>query len=358
MKSKKTIIAFIPAFVCLGLAGCNTGEAKLAEPAVTSEVAAMPVEVVFPGRADIFATYHTTGALESDDEARVVPKVSGEIVEILVEEGDAVSQGQLLARLDGDRLRLQMLQAKATLEKTSRDYERNVRLQERGLVSAAVAEDLKYELVSQQAAFELAKLNYSYTNIRAPISGVVSARDIKLGQHIDVNTSAFSIVDNEQLIAYLKIPQNELGKFAVGHSVNVQFDAFADEVFPASIVRISPTVDTANGTFRATAYVDNDKGILAPGMFGRFDIAYEKHSAALTIPSSALVREDKLAAVYVVKDGAAVRKPVVTGIESNGLVEIVSGLEEGEQIIVSGQSSLRDGSKVLASVEAPVRVAG
>ena len=358
MRIKTTAIGVIAALLSLGLAGCNTGEAKIAGQEEAAEVAAMPVDVVLPGRADIYAIYHTTGALESDDEASVVAKVDGEIVEILVEEGDAVSNGQILARLDGDRLRLQMLQAKATLEKTSRDYERNVRLHEKGLVSAAVAEDLEYELDSQQAAFELAKLNYSYTDIRAPISGVVSARDIKLGQHIDVNTSAFRIVDNAHLVAYLKIPQNELGKFAVGHNVDLRVDAVADETFTATIVRISPTVDTVNGTFRATAYVNNDDGSLAPGMFGRFDIAYEKHSAALTIPSSALVREDNLSAVYVVENGAAAQRRVVTGIENNGLVEIISGLEEGEQIVVTGQGSLRDGSKVLASVEIPPAVAG
>ena len=93
-------------------------------------------------------------------------------------------------------------------------------------------------------------------------------------------------------------------------------------------------------------------------MFARFDIAYEKHADALLIPLAALVREDSQTVVYVVKDGAAERRTIVTGIESNGRVEVLDGLSANEQIIVTGQRSLRDGSKVLASIHAGTSVAG
>jgi RND family efflux transporter MFP subunit len=126
------------------------------------------------------------------------------------------------------------------------------------------------------------------------------------------------------------------------HAVSTQMP------FEARIERISPTIDPRNGTFRATAYMNNADGDLAPGMFGRFSIAYEKHSDALLVPKTAVVFEDSENVVYVVRNGEAERRPVSLGIESMGNVEILGGLTSDEQVIVSGQTGLRDGSKVLA----------
>ena len=128
--------------------------------------------------------------------------------------------------------------------------------------------------------------------------------------------------------------------------------------FDARITRISPTIDTRNGTFRATTFVDNLSGELAPGMFARFTIAYEKHSDALVIPGDALVDEDDKAMVYVVEDGMVARRIIEIGIESNGVVEVLDGLRADEEIVVVGQSGLRDGSTVVASNERLDRYTG
>lgn len=119
--------------------------------------------------------------------------------------------------------------------------------------------------------------------------------------------------------------------------------------YPATIARISPTIDTRNGTFRATAVIDNTRGELAPGMFGRFSIAYEEHANALVLPSSALIDEDDESAVYVVNDGQVMRRTIETGIRSGDKIEILDGLTESDVVVVLGHSNLRDGSKVLAS---------
>ncbi len=354
------IIAFT-ASLSVSLSGCDDVDAKVTggtSSDIETSVSALPVGVEAASQGDIFATYHTTTAISSDAEAPVLAKVEGEVIQLLVEEGDRVVAGQVLARLDGERLRLQMLQAKSALDKVRNEYERFVNLQEKGLVSAASVEGLNFDMVALNASYELKRLNYSYTKIRAPISGIVSARDVKIGQHVSVSDSTFKITDTSRLVAYLKIPQSELAKFSVGHSAKIHVDAMPEITFAATIARISPTVDARNGTFRATAYIDNKAALLAPGMFARFDIAYEKHIDALLIPTAALVREDRQTVVYVVTDGAAVRRTIVTGIESNGVVEVLDGLAVNEQIVVTGQGSLRDGSKVLASIQAGTSITG
>jgi membrane fusion protein (multidrug efflux system) len=329
--------------------GCGVGEARVASDTEIAATTPIPVETVLPSRADILATYQATTTIASDADAPVVAKVGGEVVSLLVEEGDRVAQGQVLAELDGERLRLEMLSAKANLGQVRGEYERYTDLAARGLVSEAMFESLKYDVEALEATYELARLNYEYSRIRAPIGGVVSSREIKLGQSIAKSDVIFRITDTSELLAYLQIPQAELGKFAPGQSATLTVDAMPDTMFRATIARISPTIDVRNGTFRATAFIDNRSGELAPGMFARFSIAYDEHPDALVIPRAALVEEDDHTTVYVVVDGAVSRRTIEVGIESGNVVEVVGGLAPHEEIVVVGQSSLRDGSKVLAS---------
>lgn len=357
MKLKNIAIAITAAFLTTVLTACGVGEAKTNSDELDASTP-LPVEVVLPRKAEIFATYHTTSTIASDIDAPVTARVSGEVTKILVEEGDLVKKGQILARLDGDRLRLEMKQAKANLEKTTREYARYINLHDRGLVSSTAVDGMKYDLDALLASYELKQLNYDYTYVRAPISGVVSARDIKVGQHINAGDATFRVTDTSELVAYLRIPQSELAKFSAGHIADVRVDAMPEQVFTAKIARISPTIDTRNGTFRATAYIDNDDGVLAPGMFGRFEIAYERHADALIIPAEAVLEEDNVYVVYVVDNGNAVRRPIKTGIVEDGNVEVLSGLEGNEHIIVTGQNGLRDGSRVLASVPSHGPVTG
>ena len=349
MRTIKLIIATTIVSSAMLLQACGIGEASHSSADEIQTALPVPVEVAYPIREDIYATYHATTTIASDIDAPVLARVQGEVVQLLVEEGDRVLQGQALARLDGERLRLDMLAAQANLNKARQEFVRYSDLARRGLVSESMFDGLKYDVAALQATYELKKLNYDYSEIRAPIGGVVSSRDIKLGQNVSANNVAFRITDTTELVAYLQIPQAELAKFAAGHSARLRVDSMPDTEFAATIVRISPTIDTRNGTFRATAFVDNKTGYLVPGMFARFTVSYEKHEAVLTIPADAIVQEDDEMTVYVVADGEVTRRIVTTGVSANGQVEVLSGLAEAEEIVVVGHSGLRDGSKVLAS---------
>lgn len=353
MKTTKPILAALALVSTSLITGCGVGEASVEDAAAIQAATPVPVEVTRPYRADIFATYAATATISSDADAPVTAKISGEIVELVAEEGEWVKAGQVLARLDGERVRLEVLSARANLERAKKEYKRNTDLHQRGLISASMFEGLKYDLAALEASYELTRLNYEYSSIRATISGVVSARYVKLGQHLAIGDVAFRITDTSDLVAYLQIPQAELPKFQAGHTATLNVASMPGIEFPATIARISPTIDVRNGTFRATAVIDNSQGDLAPGMFGRFTIAYEKHANALVIPEHALLDEDDQTTVYVVNNSEVVRRTVETGIKSGGRVEILSGLQDEDQIVVVGHSNLRDGSKVLASIQNP-----
>jgi len=358
MNTIKLTIAVLALSSAAALPGCGIGMASGNDADEHRAATPVPVEVIFPVRADIYATYDATTTISSDADAPVLARVAGEVVQILVNEGDWAERGQILARLDGERLRLEMLAAAANLEQVRKELQRYTDLAKRGLVSIAMFEGLKYDVDALQATYNLKKLNYSYSEIRAPINGIVSSRDVKLGQNIAANYATFRITDPDKLVAYLQIPQAELAKFSAGQTASLQVDSTPGAVFVATIARISPTIDARNGTFRATAVLDNRGGDLVPGMFARFTIAYEKHANALTIPSEAIVVEDAETTVYVVSDGEVVRRIVSIGISADERVEILSGVSADEEIVVVGQSSLRDGTKVLASIRVPDSFSG
>ena len=339
------------------LSGCGVGEASVAEADEEASLP-IPVEVSRPERTDMYATYESTATVESDNVASALARVPGEVVDILVEEGQHVQAGDVLAVLDGERLRLEMLAARADLDKARDEYARHQDMHARGLISASMYEGLKYEVEALRAVYRLAALNYDYSSIRAPITGVVTTREIKAGQTLTANELAFQIADTSELVAYLQIPQSELAHFHVGDKAMMGVDALPDVPFYSRIQRISPTIDTRNGTFRATVVIDNTIGLLAPGMFGRFTVAYEKHDGALTIPVQAIVEEDDQSFVYVVKNNAVERRSISIGITYMNDVEVLSGLSEYEQVVVVGQSSLRDGAKVLAQAPATDRYTG
>lgn len=326
--------------------GGAAGDAGADKTEDEEETPPVPVEVTLPERGDVYAVYSGTASLESDEEAEVVAKVGGEVIDIRAEEGDKVKAGQLLARLDGDRLRLEAERSLANLRKLEQEYERNVELHERGLVSSGAFEDIKFELDSLRAAHKLARLELSYTEIRAPIDGVISERFIKVGNTISPNDPVFRITDMDPLLAYLFVPEREFRKLAPGQMAELTLDAITGQRFRGSILRISPVVDPETGTFKVTIAVPDEETRLKPGMFGRFQIVYDSRQDVLLLPRAALIEDEEEQFVYVVEGESAVRKTVETGYSRGDAVEITAGIGDGENVIVMGQTGLKDGAAV------------
>ncbi|MBK9656540.1 MAG: efflux RND transporter periplasmic adaptor subunit [Rhodanobacteraceae bacterium] len=318
----------------------------------------VPVEVATASRSAVVAAFQGTSNLVAEAEAEVVPKTGGVVLEIMVEEGDKVSAGQVLARLDSDRQRLNMKQSEANLRKLENDFKRQQEMIERKLISQDVYDRSRYDLDTQRASYDIAKLELSYTEIRAPIGGVVSKRNVKVGNLIQLNQPLFKIDDFDPLEAMINVPEREMRLIKADQPVQMLVDALPDVAFAGSVARVSPVVDAATGTFRVVAQFKDDSGKLRSGMFGRVRIVYDQRADALVVPRAALVGDNKDAAVFVVADEIAKRRKVTLGYADGGQVEIVDGLAEGEKVVTLGQAALRDGAKVqVINPEAPVAVA-
>ncbi len=327
------------------LGGCEQGSGDTPRDEA-DETPPVPVETAIPGRKDIHAVYSGTATIEAFAEAEVVAKVAGEIRKIFVEEGEQVLSGQLMARLDGDRLRLEAKQAEANLRKLERDYERNLDLNKKGLVSSGAFENIKYEMEALNAYFELAKLQLSYTEIRAPIDGVIAERYIKTGNTISVNDPVFRVTNLQPLVAYMHVPEREYRKITAGHSAQIHVDALRSQVFPGVVSRISPVIDPATGTFKVSIEIADAAGRLKPGMFGRINIVHDTRVNALQILRSAIMEDEQKTVVFVIENSVARQRAVQTGLGQGDYIEITGGLGETDEYVITGQAGLKDGARV------------
>lgn len=328
------------------LAACGDGEHTANNDEDGEDAPPVPVEVGLPSRGDIYAVYRGTAPIEAFAEAVVKAKVQGEVRAILVEEGDDVVEGQILARLDGDRLRLGLGESEARLRKLQRDFERNVELNKKGLISDGDFERIKYEMEALEASHNLAKLELDYTQIRSPISGVISERFIKIGQTLNVEDPVFHVTSFDPLVAYLHVPERQYRNIKVGQQAAIVIDALSGPPIMADVTRVSPIVDPDTGTFKITIEIFDEERRIKPGMFGRIGVIYDRHENALQVPRSAIVEDLGESSVFVVEDGRALRKVVETGYSDRGMVEILSGIEDDEHVVLVGQLGLKPDSRV------------
>lgn len=332
---------------CLVLTGCHggSGDSQAAEKDKPQAEEAVPVEAVPVARRPVAASYAGTAPLEARAESQVVAKTSGVALQVMVEVGQQVHAGQVLVRLDSARAELQAAQSEAQLRKLEANYNRSRQLASQQLLSANDLDQLKFDLENARAVNRMARLELSYANVVAPISGVIAERSIKPGNFVQINTPIFRIVDTSRLEATLNVPERELATLKGGLPVQLIVDALPGQVFQGRVDRVAPVVDSGSGTFRVVCAFEGG-GLLQPGMFGRMKIDYDQRADALTVPRNALLEDNDDPAVFVVRGDKAARVSVKLGYYDGPWVEVREGLKPGDRVVTAGKVALREGSKV------------
>jgi len=347
MKSMSWILLILAGLALQGCLDHAVGNDDPAKSEAAEQEPAIPVETATVASGDVAAFYSGTATLEADEQATVVAQITGVVLAVLAEEGEYVEAGQVLARVETNRYQLEVEKAEAALKRLETDYQRKKELFEKELVSADDFERVSSELQAQQAAYDLARLDLEYTNIRAPIAGYVSERLVRAGNLVKLHDPVYRVTSYDPLLAVLHVPERELRVLRNGLGVSMSLDAWPGQTFSGEVIRISPVIDPGTGTFRVTAKVMDHDGMLKPGLFGRVEILYDLHQDVPVIPRSAVITEDDSSHVFVVDgQGEAIRRPVQLGYERAGLVEVVTGVANGETVVTAGKGSLSDGVRV------------
>jgi membrane fusion protein, multidrug efflux system len=337
----------------LGAGGCGGGgdagsEAMASSPGGPGGPGGAPgratpvsVQVVEPG--DLQVTLRASANLRAREQVDVIPKQAGIVAEILVEEGRRVAAGQALARLDDAEWQLQADQSEARSRAASDAVERARALAELELISTQEVERLASEARVAEADLGLARLRVQNAVVRAPFAGTVTHRYIERGQQITTNTPAFGLADLDALEAQLAIPERDAPRVTVGQTARFILQEGAEPVALGRVERIRPVVDPGSGTVQVTVSVPAAGGqeALRPGQFVNVDVVTETLADRITLPRTAVLVDGAAPRVFLVQENVAIEREVELGYSRGDRVEIRSGLEPGDTVVVVGQDNLR-----------------
>jgi membrane fusion protein (multidrug efflux system) len=357
IRSRKALPCLL--FLCLAtmMTGCggSSGGSSLPDAGGEGDGEEKDVIVVRTtpvARRTISDLYSTSATLRADREASVTARTRGVVRELLVEEGDTVGAGQVLAVLEDDEQKIEFQGRNATRDAHVREYERAGRLHEDGMLSDEAFESARRLAEESEQAAALAELHLSRTRIRAPFAGKILRRHLDAGATVTEGSQVFDIADLDPLYADVNIPERHVARLVAGQRVHLTADADG-KAAEAAIERIAPLVDSDTGTVKVTLAVDR-RTRMRPGAFVRVGIVTDTHENAAVVPRSALVAEGRRWHLFVLQTGGEKvrRLEVEPGFEERDEVEIlqVAGGEpvpsEGSEVVVVGASALSDGSRV------------
>lgn len=329
-------------------AGNNTqaDSMKNSENQKQSEEDLVPVEVTTVTKGDISDFILLSSNLETEIMADVFSRIQGIVEEIHKEEGQYVKKDEVLLSLEAEEYELAEQRARVEYDKQLNNFERVEEMYNKQLLSLDEYEKAKFALEAARLAWEETKLNLDFAQIKSPINGWVGERLAKKGARIQPTNKLFSIVNDAQVIAVVWVPEKNINQLRRGQEVIITSDHLENKKFNGRIKRISPVVDPASGTFKVTVGVRNRGRVLRPGMFVNVHIIIDTHEDVVLIPKTAVVYEKEYMNVFVVRDNVAHKIRLKPGFEDNEKIESLEGIEEGEKIIVVGQSGMKDETPV------------
>lgn len=317
----------------------------------------LAVAAVEVRRAPLFANVTASGLIRGIREARVVSETQGIIRGTDFELGQTVAAGERLVSLDSDIERLQMEQARRQLETAQVELRATEQLAERGNASPVELARVRAAASGAEAAYEQAKKRFEDKSITAPISGRIAAKSSSLtpGNYLTAGVEVARIVDLARLEMEISVGEREVGYLEIGAPVNVAVPACPDaEAAGAEVASIAAGTDPGTGSFAAVIRWDNTcPDRVRSGMSANAMIEPQGVERVLQVPSQAVVRNADGAFVFVAADGVARRARVEVGRRMGARTEITAGLSEGDIVVTTATSRLRDGDEISATVREP-----
>ena len=338
MKMNFMFKALVIGAVCVAGVACSSK--KSAEPEQQAQVVVKPkVTVATSATEKVDMQSIFTGNVEGHTINNITPQQARRISRLLVDVGDRVKAGQIVAEMDNSSL----AQLKAQYENNKAQFERTDELYKFGGESKANWEAIK-------TAYEVSKFSYENmlenTTLRSPITGVITARNYDNGDMVG-GMPIFVVQRINPVKIMINVSESLYTNLKRGMPVEVEFDALPDQNFTAKVSRITPSVDASTRTFPVELAMVNDHEIVKPGMYARATLNYGTRESVV-VPDQAVVKlmgsGDRF--VYVYENGKVKYQKVELGRRFDNKYEILSGVESGAQVVIAGQSALKDGIEV------------
>ncbi|MFC1833619.1 efflux RND transporter periplasmic adaptor subunit [Thermodesulfobacteriota bacterium] len=346
----RSLIGFIYLCLALGsipvLTGCDgSGNAKNAEPA---KPRAVKVRVVKVEPVTMRDTLTLPGETEARRDLLIAAERDGKVEWVGVTEGQNVRKRQLLVKIDVAALKATLNRAEADFQMADERAERRKTLFSRKIVSEEALDESLTQRKLALGHLEEAKINYERGFVRCPIDGVVDDVPVDPGEFVKRGDPVARVVSTTTIRVNVRVPELDVRYLLVGQKVPVKIDAYPEDRWQGEIDFVAFRADPATKTFKVRVVVDNPYGKIRPGMIARVSFLRRVIPNALTAPLFAIMDRGGERIIFVEKDGIAHARTVEVGVVDQESAQIKSGLQPGENLIVTGQREIEEGMRVTA----------
>jgi len=311
---------------------------------VVAEAVPVEVEAAQTGPIASFLSFNST--IEVENAVDVFPETGGLVEELLVEEGDRVTAGDPLLRLDHDEQLVELKESEVNLTHLESSFQRTEDLFDRGLINQQDFDTKTLEFAQARLRLERAKIMVERATVRAPVNSVVTERIVQPGARVSAGTKVFGLMSLDDMIALVHVPGRYLMSVREGQEANLASEFLPGREFGGWVKRISPIVDPSSGTFKVTVGLVPSGEPPPPGLFVNVRIVTDRRQDAVLIPKRAVVYEGGERYAFTVADGVASKVRLDVGYEEGEFVQVLSRVFSGDAIVVLGQNALKDQATV------------
>lgn len=313
------------------------------------------VDVAKVVKRPIFENVTAVGTLLAQESVTLRPEIAGVIESAPFNEGQVVKKGDLLIKLDDDIQRAELAQAEAGLGLARSNFGRSQRLGRSGAASRQSIQETQVQAAVAAANVQAAQARLAKTELRAPVDGRVGIRRFSPGNWVSAGEELVTVETLNPLKLDFSVPEIFLRQMQTGIPVTIAVDALGHEEFSGKITVIDPRIDEATRTLRLRVEIQNDEFKLRSGLFARVNIKLKDEASSLVVPEAAIVPLGDKSFVFRIIDNKAQRVEVKAGLRNAGDAEIISGLKEGDSVVVAGQMRVKEGAPVQVRISAGQR---
>jgi len=306
---------------------------------------AIPVFVLRVSEREFSDELEALGTTRAAESINIASRVSNVITVIRFDEGQKVQRGDVLVELENSEAQANFAAAQSSLVESRSQYQRSRELLRTQSISVSQVEQLEAKVLADEAALAAAQARLQDHFVRAPFAGTVGLRRVSMGALLNPGTVITTLDDTSTILLDFTLPETFLSAVREGQTLNAASAAYQGREFSGVVATIDSRIDPITRALTVRAHLPNEEGLLRPGMFMTVRV-HREQAALLLVPEQALVPIQSRQYLYVVKEGRVTQREVETGRRTPGQVEIVSGLAEGETIIVEGTQRVREGSRV------------
>jgi membrane fusion protein (multidrug efflux system) len=286
------------------------------------------------------------GVIEPWEELTVLSKIHGAVIKVEVSEGETISKGQVIARIDPDDFRIGVDSAKAAFELATANYKRLAGLFEKGIIPKAEIDNLEAQVKTTRAALENAELMLARCIIKAPISGVIRRLDATEGLLLSVSDPVAEILQVDKVKAVVGIPESDVALVRNIKEVNLTIQALDNREVVGRHHFLASSPEVGARVYRFELAIDNRDNLIMPGMFFRAKLVKRVIEDTVAIPLFTVIKREDQQFVFVEEDGVAKKLPVELGIMEDWMVQITEGLSPGSRVVVEGHRDIDHGHEL------------